>query len=128
MMSMGGKAERLQLRLDADQKTLLEAASRVAGESMSTFVLSAATEAAADVLADRRVFVLDEDAWRQAEPATHFIQSEPATGAPATDDTIVKVADMQSTLYIAIHAFTDRPEHVIANEMQRDSQLSATIR
>jgi hypothetical protein len=67
--------------------------------------------------------VLDEDVWRQTEPATHFIQREPATGAPATDDTIVKVAYTQSTLYIAIQAFTDRPEDVVANEMQRDSQL-----
>lgn len=57
------KDERLHLRLDADQKALLEAASRTAGESVSKFVLKAATEAAADVLADRRVFPLDEDAW-----------------------------------------------------------------
>jgi hypothetical protein len=67
--------------------------------------------------------VLDDDAWQQAEPATHFIQREPATGAPATDDTVVKVAYTHSTLYIAIQAFTDRPEDVIADEMQRDSQL-----
>ena len=67
--------------------------------------------------------VLDEDAWQQAEPASHFIQREPTTGAPATDDTVVKVAYTQSTLYIAIQAFTDRPEDVVANEMQRDSQL-----
>jgi uncharacterized protein (DUF1778 family) len=58
------KAERLHLRLDAGQKALLEAASAAAGASVSTFVLAAATEAAADVLADRRVFVLDEQAWR----------------------------------------------------------------
>jgi len=67
--------------------------------------------------------VLDDDAWQHAEPATHFIQREPATGAPATDDTIVRIAYTHTTLYIAIQAFTDRPQDVVANEMQRDSQL-----
>jgi len=66
---MSAKAERLHLRIDADQKTLLEAASQATGASVSTFVLRAATEAAADVLADRRVFVLDQDAWRVFDEA-----------------------------------------------------------
>jgi uncharacterized protein (DUF1778 family) len=60
---MSAKAERLHLRLDPEQKALLEAASEATGSTMSTFVLSAATEAAAGVLADRRTFVLDETAW-----------------------------------------------------------------
>lgn len=64
-----GKAERLHLRVDAEQKALLEAASQAAGASVSTFVLKAATEAAADVLADRRVFVLNPDAWRAFDQA-----------------------------------------------------------
>ncbi|GAA1790004.1 DUF1778 domain-containing protein [Planosporangium flavigriseum] len=66
---MSAKAERLHLRVDAEQKALLEAASRAAGASVSTFVLKAATEAAADVLADRRVFVLDEAAWQVFDAA-----------------------------------------------------------
>jgi uncharacterized protein (DUF1778 family) len=61
---MSAKAERLHLRVDAEQKALLEAASQATGATVSTFVLAAATEAAADVLADRRVFVLSPDAWR----------------------------------------------------------------
>jgi uncharacterized protein (DUF1778 family) len=55
--------------VDAAQKALLEAASQAMGASVSTFVLRAATEAAADVLADRRVFVLDQDAWRVFDEA-----------------------------------------------------------
>ena len=66
---MSAKAERLHLRVDAEQKALLEAASQAAGASVSTFVLKAATDAAADVLADRRVFLLDEDAWRVFDEA-----------------------------------------------------------
>lgn len=66
---MNAKAERLHLRLDAEQKALLEAASQATGTSVSTFVLTAATEAATDVLADRREFVLDQDAWRAFDEA-----------------------------------------------------------
>lgn len=66
---MSAKAERLHLRVDAEQKAMLEAASQAAGASVSTFVLRAATEAAADVLADRRAFVLDQDSWRVFDEA-----------------------------------------------------------
>ena len=66
---MSAKAERLHLRVDAEQKALLEAASQATGASVSTFVLRAATEAAADVLADRRVFVLDQEAWQVFDEA-----------------------------------------------------------
>ena len=63
------KAERLHLRVEPGQKTLLEAASRAAGDTVSGFVLRTATEAAADILADRRVFVLDENAWQVFDQA-----------------------------------------------------------
>lgn len=66
---VSAKAERLHLRVDAEQKALLEAASQATGASVSAFVLRAATEAAADVLADRRAFVLDQDAWRVFDEA-----------------------------------------------------------
>ena len=63
------KIDRLHLRVDPEHKALLEAASRAAGDTISGFVLRAATEAAADVLADRRVFVLDEAAWEVFDQA-----------------------------------------------------------
>jgi uncharacterized protein (DUF1778 family) len=66
---VSSKAERLHLRLDGAQKALLEAASLATGATVSTFVLKAATDAAAGVLADRRVFVLGEDAWRVFDEA-----------------------------------------------------------
>ena len=34
--------------------------------------------------------VLDEPAWRDATPATGFVQSEPNTGAPASEATEVR--------------------------------------
>lgn len=63
------KAERLHLRVEPEQKALLEAASEASGSTVSAFVLRVATEAAADLLADRRAFVLDEAAWREFDEA-----------------------------------------------------------
>jgi uncharacterized protein (DUF1778 family) len=66
---MTAKSDRLHLRVDATQKALLEAASQATGTNVSTFVLRVATEAAADVLADRRMFVLDQQAWQVFDEA-----------------------------------------------------------
>ncbi|WP_435108784.1 DUF1778 domain-containing protein [Nocardiopsis synnemataformans] len=68
-MTTAMKAERIHLRVDDQQKALLEAASTVSGDTVSAFVLSAATEAAANVLADRRVFTLDEQEWAAFDAA-----------------------------------------------------------
>jgi uncharacterized protein (DUF1778 family) len=57
------KAERLQLRLEADRRQLLDSAAAASGMSTSAFVLAHATEAASQVLADRTVFVLPPDRW-----------------------------------------------------------------
>lgn len=66
---MTAKVERLHLRVGAEQEALLEAASRATGASVSTSVLQATTEAAMDVLADRRAFLLDEQARRAFDEA-----------------------------------------------------------
>lgn len=57
------KAERLAVRVSASQKALLDRASRATDSTLSDFVLSAATEAAEDVLADRRRFVMPRSEW-----------------------------------------------------------------
>jgi uncharacterized protein (DUF1778 family) len=63
------KDERLHLRVEPGQKAQLEAASSASGSTVSAFVLKAATEAAADVLADRRFFILDEEGWQAFDHA-----------------------------------------------------------
>lgn len=68
-LPVGTKDERINLRVDAAQKSLLEAASDAEHTSVSAFVLSAATAAAANVLADRRAFTLDADAWKAFDEA-----------------------------------------------------------
>lgn len=57
------KSGRLGLRTNDWQRSILAAASRAEGSSVSEFVLKYATRAAEEVLADRRAFVLSEPQW-----------------------------------------------------------------
>lgn len=57
------KEDRLELRLEADRRQLLDQAAKASGVSTSAFVLEHATLAAQQALADRTVFVLPADRW-----------------------------------------------------------------
>ena len=57
------KADRLELRLEPERRRLLDEAAAASAMSTSAFVLSHATTAAQEVLADRVSFVLPDDRW-----------------------------------------------------------------
>ncbi len=57
------KEERLELRLEADRRRLLDQAAKASGVSTSAFVLEHATLAAQQTLADRTSFVLSPEQW-----------------------------------------------------------------
>jgi uncharacterized protein (DUF1778 family) len=76
------KSERLGLRTSEEQRSLLAAASRAEGTTVSDFVLRHATTAAVNVLADRRVFVLDDEAWEAFDSALE----RPAREVPGLRD------------------------------------------
>ena len=57
------KEERLELRLEADRRRLLDQAAKASGVSTSAFVLEHATLAAQQMLADRTSFVLSAEQW-----------------------------------------------------------------
>ena len=57
------KDDRLELRLEPDNRRLLDEAAAATSMSVSAFVLTRATEAAREVLADRTNFVLTEEHW-----------------------------------------------------------------
>ncbi len=65
----------------------------------------------------------DEPAWARAVPANGFVQREPLTGKPASEDTDVRVLYTTKVLYIGIDAHDREPELVISKEMQRDEPL-----
>ena len=57
------KDDRLELRLEPANRRLLDEAAAATSVSVSSFVLTHATEAAREVLADRASFVLPDDGW-----------------------------------------------------------------
>lgn len=59
--------QRLNLRASANQALLIRKAAAAQDKSMTDFVLDSATTRAEQVLADRRWFLLDEEAWQEFE-------------------------------------------------------------
>jgi uncharacterized protein (DUF1778 family) len=57
------KEERIDLRVSATAKALLQRAAAARQKSVSEFVLDSAQTAAAEALADRREFLLDKKQW-----------------------------------------------------------------
>ena len=56
--------ERIDLRLSRSAKVMLQRAAAVRHKTVSEFVVESGLTAAAETLADRREFLLDEDRWQ----------------------------------------------------------------
>jgi uncharacterized protein (DUF1778 family) len=63
------RTDRINLRANAQQATLIRRAADARGKSVTEFVLDSATVRAEQVLADRRWFELDDAAWHAFEAA-----------------------------------------------------------
>ena len=57
------RSERIDVRTTPSMKRLLQEAALAANKSVSEFLLESALTAAAEALADRRLFVLDQEQW-----------------------------------------------------------------
>lgn len=55
------------MRLSSDQDALIRHAAQVEGTSITEFTVAAAMSHAIDVLADRRMFAIDDAAWNEFE-------------------------------------------------------------
>jgi uncharacterized protein (DUF1778 family) len=66
---MSAKTERIDVRATRAAKALLQSAAAAAHKNVSEFLLDAGLRAAAETLADRRVFALDEAKWRAFQAA-----------------------------------------------------------
>ena len=63
------KTERIDVRATTLTKQLLQDAARASHKNVSEFLLDAGVTAAAQTLADRRQFVLDESQWQAFQVA-----------------------------------------------------------
>ena len=91
------RSEKLDLRLTPGAKQTLQRAAAAAQRSVTEFVLESALARAAETLADRQSFQLDQDRWEafvnaldappQAHPRLELLLREPSLveQAPATD-------------------------------------------
>lgn len=63
------KTERIDVRASSPVKQLLQDAARACHKNVSEFLLDAGVTAAAQTLADRRQFVLDDTQWQAFQEA-----------------------------------------------------------
>lgn len=84
------KRERLEARIDASQKALIEHAAQLQGRSVTDFVLTTVQEAAARVIRDAAVIALS------AEASQRFAQS--LLASPVPNATMQRAANLHRRL------------------------------
>ena len=62
---MATKTERVAIRLTSEQNALIRRAAEVEGTDLTNFTVTATLAHAREVLADRRLFILDDAAWQE---------------------------------------------------------------
>lgn len=92
---METRSNRWTLRVTPAQDAVVRRVVELSGESLSEYVVRQAVEAATRDLADRRVFVLDDDAWQELEelldrppvrhPRLDALLSEPSVLEPSDE-------------------------------------------
>ncbi len=69
--------------------------------------------------------VLDEQAWKEAESATDFVQQDPHVGEPVSEPTEVRVLVDDEAIYFGIVCRDSDPHGVLARELRRDNPFAA---
>ncbi len=64
--------------------------------------------------------ILDEAAWNGAEPITRFIQAMPDAGAPASEETVVRVLYDDRFLYVGALLYDSDPSGITAQFLDQD--------
>ena len=68
--------------------------------------------------------ILGEDIWNSVEPITDLKQIKPDYGAPATENTEIRIAYTSKTLYVAVVCYDSAPEKIVVSDSRRDTDLS----
>jgi uncharacterized protein (DUF1778 family) len=77
MDRVAAKDSRIAVRLTSDQDALIRRAAEVEGTDLTNFTVTATLAHAHEVLADRRLFAIDDNAWTEFlaaldEPVAHM--------------------------------------------------------
>ncbi len=65
-----------------------------------------------------------DEAWMSVEPYSTFTQQDPVEGAPASEQTDVRVLFDERFLYLGVICFDREPDRIIVSQARRDSQLT----
>ncbi len=68
-MTASSKTQRVDLRISPAAKQLIQAAAQAQDKSVSEFLLDSSLASAAETLAERRLFILDETRWAKFQAA-----------------------------------------------------------
>jgi uncharacterized protein (DUF1778 family) len=63
------KTQRVDLRISAAAKQMIQAAAQAQDKTVSEFLLDSGLASAAETLADRRLFILDDVRWAEFQAA-----------------------------------------------------------
>ena len=63
---------------------------------------------------------LNEPVWSTAAAATGFIQADPREGEAATEDTEVRIAFDDDSLYVGVRCHDSTPSGIVVNEIRKD--------
>ncbi len=66
---------------------------------------------------------VEESFWKQVDPATGFRMQEPEEGAPATEETEVRIAYDREYLYIGAILYDSEPSKIKATQKRRDDRI-----
>lgn len=88
---MATKTERFAVRLTSEQDALIRRAAEVEGTDLTNFTVTATLAHARDVLADRRLFAIDDAAWTEFlavldRPVSHKPRLEKLFAEPSIFD------------------------------------------
>jgi hypothetical protein len=69
--------------------------------------------------------ILNEDAWKLAVPITGFQEFDPDEGAPATEETSVRIIYDDDALYVGVLCFDSEPDKIVKQLTRRDRSVQA---
>jgi hypothetical protein len=70
--------------------------------------------------------LVNEPTWTAMQPATGFIQQEPKSGEPATEQTEVRIAFDDDNLYLGVICLDSQPNNIVVTQNRRDGSLENT--
>ena len=68
-MLTSSKTQRVELRISPTAKEMIQAAAQAQDKTVSEFLLDSGLTSAAETLADRRLFILDDAQWLEFQAA-----------------------------------------------------------